>query len=60
MRRNTKTKATLALAGLSGLLLGTTMDCSVPLCDERPGDPRRKDPAAIAALASICKNHHAP
>ena len=40
MRRNTKTKATLALAGLSGLLLGTTMDCSVPLCDERPGDPR--------------------
>jgi phosphoribosylanthranilate isomerase len=27
---------------------------------ERPGDPRRKDPAAIAALASICKNHHAP
>ena len=40
MRRNTKTKATLALAGLSGLLLGTTIDCSVPLCDERPGDPR--------------------
>jgi len=27
---------------------------------ERPGDPRRKDPAAIAALASICKNHRAP
>jgi phosphoribosylanthranilate isomerase len=27
---------------------------------ERPGDPRRKDPAAIAALASICKNHPAP
>lgn len=27
---------------------------------ERPGEPRRKDPAAIAALASICKNHHAP
>lgn len=27
---------------------------------ERAGDPRRKDPAAIAALASICKNHHAP
>jgi len=23
---------------------------------ERPDDPRRKDPAAIAALASICKN----
>lgn len=40
MRRNATTKATLALAGLSGLLLGTTMDCSVPLCDERPGDPR--------------------
>lgn len=40
MRRNTTTKTTLALAGLSGLLLGTTMDCSVPLCDERPGDPR--------------------
>lgn len=27
---------------------------------ERPGDPRRKEPAAIAALASICKNHRAP
>ncbi len=27
---------------------------------ERPGDPRRKDAAAIAALASICKNHRAP
>lgn len=27
---------------------------------ERPGDPRRKDPAAIAALASICKNPPAP
>jgi phosphoribosylanthranilate isomerase len=27
---------------------------------ERPGDPRRKDAAAIAALASICKNHPAP
>ena len=27
---------------------------------EQPGDPRRKDPAAIAALASICKNHRAP
>lgn len=27
---------------------------------ERPGDPRRKHVAAIAALASICKNHHAP
>lgn len=40
MRRNGMTKATLAIAGLSGLLLGTTMDCSVPLCDERPGDPR--------------------
>lgn len=27
---------------------------------ERPGQPRRKDPAAIAALASICKNPRAP
>lgn len=27
---------------------------------ERPSDPRRKDPAAIAALASICKNPPAP
>ncbi len=27
---------------------------------ERPGDPRRKDPAAIAALASICQNPTAP
>jgi phosphoribosylanthranilate isomerase len=27
---------------------------------ERVGNPRRKDPAAIAALASICKNHRAP
>lgn len=40
MRQNGMTKATLAIAGLSGLLLGTAMDCSVPLCDERPGDPR--------------------
>lgn len=27
---------------------------------ERPGDPRRKDPRAIAALARICKNPPAP
>lgn len=27
---------------------------------ERPGEPRRKDHAAIAALAAICENHHAP
>lgn len=30
---------------------------------EHPDDPRRKDPAAIAALAAICqtcKNHHGP
>lgn len=27
---------------------------------ERPGDPRRKDPAKIAALVSICKNPPAP
>ena len=27
---------------------------------ERPDDPRRKDPAAIAALASICQNLSAP
>lgn len=49
MRRNGKTNATLALAGLSGLVLGTTIDCSVPLCDERPGDPRCTGDAGTTA-----------
>lgn len=41
MRRKDKTAKTLAAAvGLSSLVLGGAVGCSVPLCDERPGDPR--------------------
>ena len=41
MRRKDMTAKTLAAAvGLSSLVLGGAVGCSVPLCDERPGDPR--------------------
>jgi phosphoribosylanthranilate isomerase len=44
----------------AALLAVTPAGLDVASGAERPGDPRRKDPAAIAALASICKNHRAP
>lgn len=40
MRRNGKAVTTLAAAGLTSLLLAGAVGCSVPLCEERPGDPR--------------------
>ena len=40
MRRKHKTAKTLAaVVGLSSLVIGA-VGCSVPLCEERPGDPR--------------------
>jgi phosphoribosylanthranilate isomerase len=43
--------------GAEALALVAPAGLDVASGAERPGDPRRKDPAAIAALASICKNH---
>lgn len=41
MRRKDNAAKTLAtVVGLSSLVLGGAVGCSVPLCEERPGDPR--------------------
>jgi len=54
MRRKHKTAKTLAaVVGLSSLVIGA-VGCSVPLCEERPGDPRcTGDGGTTADLAVV-------
>ncbi|MBL9005875.1 MAG: VCBS repeat-containing protein [Myxococcales bacterium] len=55
MRRKHKAATTLAaMVGLTSLALGGGVGCSVPLCEERPGDPRcMADGGTTADLAVL-------